>query len=469
MKTIVWISALGLSLLLAGLSSGQTVQEVFPYPSTMPANAGAVTLGQGRNAELFGTTSGYAQSGTQTDGSVFTVSIQKQPNILHEFDGADGQSPLNGVTLATDGNYYGTTSAGGTADAGVLFRISPGGVYTILYEFANGTDGEAPSAAPIQASDGNLYGITHQNDVTGGAIYKYSLSTNVFTTILSLPADGSQGTQNYSSFLQGSDGNLYGTTELGGSNGCGTLLKLSTSGALLRAYSFPCGTGGSVPIGPLVQASDGNIYGTTFMGGHLTSQGDCKSGCGTIFRLSNGIVSILYRFLGDPDGEYPIAGLIQGTDGNLYGTTERGGETESGTIFKITTAAQYQSLYSFSSSIGSEPTGALLQHSNGTFYGTTVLGGQNGDGAIYSLDMGLGSFIALVRYSGRIGQPVQILGQGLTGATGVTIGGVATTNFKVVYDTYMTAVIPAGATTGPVVVTTPTGTLTSNHNLRIVQ
>ena len=145
-----------------------------------------------------------------------------------------------------------------------------------------------------------------------------------------------------------------------------------------------------------------------------------------------------------------------------------GGAQDFGTLYQITTSGQYKLLYSFVDAVGSGPVGPLLQHTNGKFYGVASFGGQ-GYGTIYSLDMGFGPFIALVSYTGRIGQPVQILGQGLTGATAVTINGVAATSFKVVTDRYMTAVIPTGATTGPVVVTTPTGTLTSNHNLQVVQ
>jgi uncharacterized repeat protein (TIGR03803 family) len=153
----------------------------------------------------------------------------------------------------------------------------------------------------------------------------------------------------------------------------------------------------------------------------------------------------------------------------LYGGTDRGGANDFGTLFQISLSGQYKLLYSFVDAIGSGANAALLQHTSGKFYGTTSFGGQNGVGAVYSLDMGLGPFIALVRYTGRIGQPVQILGQGLSGSTAVTVNGVAATTFKVVSNTYMTAVVPTGATTGPVIVTTPTGTLTSNHNFRIVQ
>ena len=176
------------------------------------------------------------------------------------------------------------------------------------------------------------------------------------------------------------------------------------------------------------------------------------------------------QFLASPnDGASPIAGLVEGSDGNLYGGTYRGGTNDFGTLFQITTSGQYKLLYSFIDTVGSGMGAALVQHTNGKFYGNASYGSSSGAGSIYSLDMGLSPFIALVRYSGRIGQPVQILGQGLTGSTGVTVNGVAATTFKVVTDRYMTAVIPNGAASGPVVVTTPKGKLTSNHNLRIVQ
>jgi hypothetical protein len=126
-------------------------------------------------------------------------------------------------------------------------------------------------------------------------------------------------------------------------------------------------------------------------------------------------------------------------------------------------------LYNFAQRIGVNADGTLMQDSSGVFYGTATTGGTYLEGSLYDLNMGLGSFVSLVRYTGIAGQPVQILGQGLSGSTEVTINGIAATSFKVVSNTYMTAVIPTGATTGPVVVTTPTGTLTSNHNLRIVQ
>jgi uncharacterized repeat protein (TIGR03803 family) len=232
-------------------------------------------------------------------------------------------------------------------------------------------------------------------------------------------------------------------------------------------YAFPCGAGGKDPYSPLIQASDGNFYGTTGYGGNVTSV--CGAGCGTIFKMSHGVVSVLYSFSGArSDGDFPEGGLTEATDGNLYGVTTGGGQNDFGTLFQIAPSGQYKVLYSFATEVGSEPATALLQHANGKLYGTASSGDPNNTGSLDSLDMGLGPFVALVRYTGRIGQPVQVLGQGLTGSTAVTVNGIPATSFKVVSDTYMTAVVPTSATTGPVVVTTPTGTLTSNHNLRIV-
>jgi uncharacterized repeat protein (TIGR03803 family) len=466
-------SYVGLSLLLILLSPcatfSQSVREVFSFSN---ANSSAGPVGspvQGRNSKLYGETSGLGRT-IVTNGAVFDLSTTGIWSLLHTFGGTDGENPQAGLTLAADGNYYGAATYDKNTGWGVLFRIAPNGIYTILHQFTGGSDGGHPFASLIQAADGNLYGTTYPGLLDDGTVYKLVPSTGVFSTIFSLNSDGSQGQQISSPPLQGVDRNFYMTASLGGANGCGTIFKLATTGALLQVYSFPCGVGGNLPIGALIQASDGSLYGTTQWGGNVTSQGECQSGCGTVFKMSQGVVSVVYSFAGAPnDGAFSLAGLVQGTDGNLYGGTDKGGINDLGTLFEITSNGQYKLLYSFVDKIGSGANGPLLQHTNGKFYGYASFGGGYSEGALYSLDMGLGPFVALVRYTGRIGQPVQILGQGLTGSTAVTINGVAATTFKVVSDTYMTATIPTGATSGPVVVTTPKGTLTSNHNLRIVQ
>ena len=206
--------------------------------------------------------------------------------------------------------------------------------------------------------------------------------------------------------LQGADGNLYGMALLGGANGCGTIFELSTSGTLVHLYSFPCGAGGYAPQGALIQASDGNLYGTTALGGTISKRGDCIQGCGTIFKYSHGLVSILYRFSGSPgDGGVANAGLTEGTDGYLYGGTDLGGTYDQGALYRITTGGQYTLLYSLQTQIGAGANAALFQHTNGTFYGNASFDGRYFEGSVYSLNMGLSPFIALVRYSGRMGGP----------------------------------------------------------------
>jgi uncharacterized repeat protein (TIGR03803 family) len=370
---------------------------------------------------------------------------------------SEGAGPV-GVILSTDGNFYGATGGGGISLSGNVFKVARDGTYTVLHQF-NG-DGAYPYA-PIEASDNNLYGTTLWNTSLGGygTIYKYTPS-GVFSTVYNF--DSTHGANPESSVIQAADGNLYGTTVGGGASNCGTIFKITTSGTLLHSYSFQGGAAGCYPIGSLLQATDDNFYGTTF-------GDDTPADFGTIFKLSkSGGVSILYRFLGGTaDGANPVDGLMQATDGNLYGTTRQGGAYGNGTIFQITPGGTYTLLYSFSSDVGANPYAAPSQHTDGLLYGTTTAGGSSGDGTLYSLDMGLGPFITFVRPKGRAGGTAQILGQGFVGTTSVTFNGVAATKFSVVSDTYMTAVVPAGATTGAVVVATPAGNLTSNVSFRI--
>ena len=454
MKNVFTSAILTFFFLLSAAGHSQTVQEVLGFSNALSSYEGEVTLAQGRDGRLYGTTEG-SPSTTNPDGTIFRVDTDgTAATALFSLSGTNGQGPVFGLTLGTDGNYYGSTLQGGVSNFGVLFKVSPTGNYTVLYRFTGGSDGGIPVGAPIQGSDGNFYGTT-----INGAIYKYVPSTSTFSTVLTL--NSFQGARISAPLIQASDGSLYGTATMGGTSNCGSIFRVSTTGALISVHYFPCGLGGNFPTAPLYEASDGNLYGTTLQGGN---------GAGTIFRLSKGIVSVIHSFSGLPnDAGNPVGGLVQGTDGNLYGATEWGGTSGIGTLYQITTSGQYKLLYNFVDSIGMSPLASLLQDTNGKFYGTASAGGPNSYGAIYSLDMGLGPFIALVHYTGGVGHSVQILGQGLLGSTAVTINGIAATSFKVVSDHYMTAVVPSGATTGPVVVTTPTGTLTSNQNFRIMQ
>jgi uncharacterized repeat protein (TIGR03803 family) len=449
----VYICSLAFALVTC--TTAQTV-TVFHNFSKSAGQPGAVMLAQGRDTALYGTTFGLPLPG----GSVFRFPINGSGGVIHAFDRTHGAYSVGGLTLATDGNFYGTTSSGGSASFGVLFRVTPSGDYTVLHEFMGGSDGAVPYSPPMEASDGNLYGTTSGagTGTTNSTAYKYTRS-GTFSTIYQFN-DSRAGSFVAAGLIQGLDGNLYGAAEFGGTSNCGTIFKISRSGTLLKVYSFPCDGGVGGPFAALVQASDGNFYGTTTQGG--------IQALGTVFKLDQqGHLSTLYTFGGNPgDAKFP-AGLTEGTDGNLYGVGSGGGTSNDGALFRITTGGTYTLLYSFSASVGQSPAGSLLQHTNGPFYGTAEAGGAFGLGSIYRLDMGLGSFITFVQPTGKVSQTAQILGQGLIGTTTVTFNGVPATSFKVASDTFLTAVVPSGATTGPVVVTTPGGTLTSNKSFTV--
>jgi uncharacterized repeat protein (TIGR03803 family) len=439
--------------LFMNTANGQIVTTLYSFtgqPSEYPQE---VMLAQGRDGQLYGTTTDGG-----IDGSIFKVSTSRIFTHLFSFDNTDGDVPGEGMTLASDGNFYGVAPDGGTSGNGVFFKITPSGIFTPIYYFTGGSDGANPFAPPIQASDGNLYGTTGHGAV-GPTVYKYTPSGNL-STIYQF-----NGGYVGAPLIQGSDGLLYGTTGDGGWASCGTIFKMTTAGILLQSYPFPCKTGGAFPSNaPLLEASDGNFYGTTVEGG-VKNQG-------TIFKMTPDFkVSIVYTFMGHTqaivDGASPGAGLIQATDGNLYGTTFKGGSTGTGTLFRISTNGDYQLLSSFAGAIGTNPQGTLMQHTNGMLYGTAPGGGTKKLGTVYKVDVGLGPFVTFVQPTGKVGQTVQILGQGFTGATSVTFNSVAAT-FTVPSPTFMLATIPSGATTGPVVVTTPTATLTSNHNFTVL-
>jgi uncharacterized repeat protein (TIGR03803 family) len=265
---------------------------------------------------------------------------------------------------------------------------------------------------------------------------------------------------------QSADGNLYATLGQGGTDESGEIVEITTSGSLVWSYSTICtfgnSSGGCGPV-QILQATDGNFYGANFSGGS-------ELGCGTIFKIDQEAnVTVLYTFPNDSKYACNPVGLMQATDGNLYGATIGSGRYGDGTLFKLTTSGDFTLLYNFNGVAGNSPGAGLMQHTNGLLYGTTELGGKSNAGAVYSVNVSLGPFVKFVLPTGKVGQTAQILGQGLTGTTAITFNGAAATSLKVVSDTFMTAVVPSGATTGPVVVTTPSGTLTSNVSFRVNQ
>ena len=430
-------------------------------------------LVQGTNGNFYGTTS---EGGAHGGGTVFEITAGGTLTTLYGFcsqtNCTDGSRPVGALVQATDGSFYGTTSFGGAYGAGTVFKITPGGTLTTLHSFAGtvvlgaGVGGGAGPGGLVQGTDGNFYGTTGGGAYGGGTVFEITAG-GTLTTLYSFClqtacADGSGP----NGLVQATDGSFYGTTSGGGANGGGTVFEISAGGKLTTLYSFCFQTAcadGSSPVGALVQATDGNFYGTTNGGG--------ANGDGTVFKITpTGTLTTLHSFApAVGEGALPEAGLAQATDGNFYGTTRDGGVAGAGTIFEITAGGALTTLYSICSGPASacnpnslSPTAGLLQATDGNFYGTTA----GPYGTVFSLSVGLGPFVETEPTSGALGTAVNILGSNLTGATSVTFNGTAAA-FTVVSSSEIETTVPAGATTGTVQVTTPSGTLNSNVAFRV--
>ena len=320
------------------------------------------------------------------------VSSAQTFTTLADFNVSNGAFPSGSLVQGTDGNFYGTTLSGGANGDGTVFKITSSGTLTTLYSFCSQTncsDGTSPFAGLVQGSDGNFYGTTSGGGAKSyGTVFKMT-STGALTTLYSFCSQSgcSDGSFPEAGLVQGSDGNFYGTTDEGGTNGDGTVFKITSSGTLTTLYSFCSKNGcsdGENPSAGLVQGSDGNFYGATENGG-------ANGNNGTVFKITPaGTLTTLYSFCSAPctDGANPN-GLVQASDGNFYGTTGHGGANDYGTIFKITPTGTLTTLYSFCSqsgcSDGEYPIAGLMQAVNGTFYGTTSSGGSSNDGTVFSL------------------------------------------------------------------------------------
>jgi uncharacterized repeat protein (TIGR03803 family) len=410
-------------------------------------------------------------------GTVFKITPTGTLTTLYSFcaqsNCTDGAGPTAGLIQAANGNLYGTTFFGGSGSCvsgginygcGTVFEITPNGTLTTLHSF-NGTDGKWPEGALVQSAIGNFYGTTSLGGTNdSGTVFEMTPS-GTLTTLHDFcgyvcPDDGSPR----GALVLATNGYFYGTTSenvSGNTVSDGTVFKISPTGTLTTVHTFE-GTDGSTPFDTLVQATDGNLYGTTLQGGTSTA---CPFGCGTVFKISpTGTLTMLHSFDGT-DGSNVYAGLVQATNGNFYGTTSGGGANGDGTVFEITPTGTLTTLHSFDDTDGDEPFGGLVQDTNGSFYGTTEFGG-NHNGTIFSLSVGLGRFVETQTTSGKVGAAVKILGTNLTGATSVTFSGTAAT-FTASRSVIITTV-PSGATSGTVEVTVSGHTLKSNTKFRVL-
>jgi uncharacterized repeat protein (TIGR03803 family) len=432
-----------------GMTTGGSINEIYQITpdgveTTLWVSPDQYTYGTqcnfgltlGPDGLLYGPCQDIDQSWSYGSGAIFRFDPslgQYGFTVIYEFPSYGCSVQPNALTLNTDGNFYGTTQGGncGSAGLGTFFKITPSGTLTTLHTFqgASGNDAAYPSALTL-GSDGNFYGTSQAGGI---------------------------GAQNLNS---------------------GTVFKITPKGKVTLLYVFNGNNNGPRdPAAAPIQGADGKWYGTTFLGGTYNN--------GTIFQLAGKKLNLLHNFDQSVDNAaFPNFALTLGTDGNFYSPSQ---DTYSGgygpeSIFKTTTIAKkpvYTDLFNWQLPVGGctaglvygcFPSSPLALHPNGNFYGTTQNGGggSNDGGVFYSFNTGLEPYIILQFRRGTIGKSIGIFGVGLTGTTEVSFNGTSA-EFTVVSDTYLTATVPTGATTGYVTVTTPSATLKSAVKLTVVK
>ena len=326
----------------------------------------------------------------QTFSVVYTFCAQ--PNCV------DGALPNSSLILDAQGNLYGTTLYGGTAGCvfhpcGTAFKLTPNGTETVLHNFGIWFD--AGPEGLIWDLSGNLIGESGGEPAVGVV---FEITKRGFRHLYQFQKnDPSQGYYPIGGLVMDAQGNLFGTTWLGGAyrcpnaNDCGTVFEVTPGGVHSVLHNFAGGTDGFYPLAGVIVDEQGNLYGTTAYGGtgNLCKTGS-GNGCGTVFKLSpDGTETILYTFSGGADGAIPLSGLVRDAKGNLYGTTTYGGRTGNctlgnpgcGTVFQITRSGAFRVLYRFHGGMdGANPVGGLILDAAGNLYGTTIQGGGPGCG-----------------------------------------------------------------------------------------
>jgi len=439
---------------VAVAAPAQTVSTIYQFSNGTNPNLPAGVMAQGQDGNFYGITlSGGSNANV---GAIYKISSKGVLTSLHAMAQSDGTT-CSGLTLGTDGNFYGTCHNGGANNYGTLFKVTSAGGLTVLHNFAaqgSTSDGCEPLAPPIQATNGDFYGTTSFCGANNyGTVYKLTLA-GAYSLLYSF-----QGPPNDTvlplGLIEGTNGDLWGLGN-GWIISGGGVFKITLAGKESLVYTFepnPEGAflDGEGPYTNLIQGSNGDFYGTTEEGGSANE--------GTIFQVTAaGKETVLYSFPNQTDGAYPSLPLTQGPNGILYGaaTDCAGGGCAQAGLFDITTKGAYKNLYLYPlvcSNCG-QPEAPLLLSTSGTFYSTTEQGGI-GVGSFYSLSNGYSPFISLVSVrSGAEGAQVGILGQGFSSASVVEFGGTKATTRKLTGTTYILATVPTGALTGDVTVTT---------------
>ncbi len=399
---------------------------------------------QGRDGFMYGVGAASGRGANNT-GAVYKISPAGVESVFFNFP-AQFVSCISGLTLGTDGNFYGTCGDNTATGQGIIYRLTPAAVFTDMHDFASG-GGYVP---PIQASDGNFYGVI------AAGVYKMT-PAGVFTMIHTF---ASPDVQPVSNVTQASDGNLYGTLTLCSNGNRGCVYKVSTAGVFSEVYLF-ADTSGSFPCSGIVQGNDGKLYGATDFGGANTS--------GDLYSVTTAGVEVdLHAFNSTTDGacnpgSFPVVNMLQVNDGNFYGTNYGGANANNGSIYKLTAAHVFSAfLFPGNGVDGGQPYSTLIQNTNGKIYGSTSGGGSNSTGTFFSVSTGDPAFVLLQETSGRLGSKIGILGQGFSASSVVKFHGVTATTVTRNGTTFLLATVPTGATDGFVTVITGATTLTSS-------
>ncbi len=339
---------------------------------------------------------GLTQNGGDGLGTLFSITTGSTGiSSQYNFQGYPGNAPqFVKMCLAGNGKLYGTTRFGGANNLGTLFEYNPASnSYSVLVDFDGTAKGSDPQSSVIQASNGKLYGLTRLGGTNNiGVIFEYDLATSTFTKKYDMISANGQFPQG--SLIEASNGRLYGVNRFGGASGAGTLFEYNlslSSYSVLISFSTAIGTN---PQATPIQASNGKIYGTTLSGGSAAG--------GVIYEydLSGSTYSVVFNYTAASTGNQPVGGIVQASNGKIYGTTNQGGANNVGVLFEFNpTGNTYSVLSTMVSTLGANPQAVLTQAANGKLYGTTRVGGANNLGTLFEFDPGTNSYTKLVDFS----------------------------------------------------------------------